>query len=147
MPTTKSFEHTIRFLRIPINAGQTVDVPMITASLIQPSGNRVGLPLLFDTGASTTTLRHDLFPLLGLARWDVGQPVDTLTAGGANPVKSYRYRARIEVFGKAIDCAVQLSVLPRNTPYVGLLGREDIFREFGFGFWESTTEPLATTAP
>lgn len=146
MATTKSFQHTVRFLKIQTSGGQVV-LPVVTVILIQPSGKRVGLPLLFDTGASVTTLRKDLFPLLGLTRWDSGMPAETLTAGGANPVRVYRYQARIEFFGKAVDCPVQLAELPRNPLYQGLLGREGVFREFGFGFWESTTELFATLTP
>jgi len=143
MATAKSFEHLIRFYNVP-GGGR---LPLVTAGLVQPNGNRVALPLVFDTGASTTTLRADLFPLLGLNQWDQGQRVDTLTAGGTNPVAVYRYQARIELFGKIVDCPVHLAQLPRNAPYVGLLGREAFFDEFGFGFWESTGELFATAAP
>lgn len=81
MPTSKTFEQTIRFHQFG-----PVRVPMVTVTLIQSNGNRISLPLLFDTGASTTTLRHDLYPLLELTSWDEGQQVQALTAGGAQPV-------------------------------------------------------------
>jgi hypothetical protein len=144
MPTTKSFEHVIRFYRPP---GGAQPLPLLTLTLIQRSGSRVGLSLLFDTGASTTTLRHDLYPLLGLTNWDSGQPVQVSTAGGAQSITAYRYQARFELLGKPIDCPVHLQVLPRNPLYVGLFGREDIFDLFGFGFWESTAELLVTGTP
>jgi hypothetical protein len=142
-PVAKSFEHTIQFHAIP-GGGR---LPLVTARLIQPNGKPFALPLVFDTGASVTTLRADLYPLLGLQSWDQGQQVQTQTAGGANPVVVYRYHARIELLGKVVDCPVHLAQMPVNPLYVGLLGRETLFDEFGFGFWESTGELFATTSP
>jgi len=143
MPTTKSFEHTIRFDQVP--GGPRL--PLVTVKLIQPNGTRVGLSLLFDTGASTTTFRQELFPLLGLERWDSGPAVEVVTAGGAEVVVAHRYRVRLELLGKTVDAAVNLQALPHNPLFVGLLGREDVFEQFGFGFWESTGELLATVTP
>jgi hypothetical protein len=85
--------------------------------------------------------------MLGLQRWDEGQAIETQTAGGKQSVTVYRYNARLEVFGKVIDCPVHLADLPTNPLYVGLLGREGLLNSFGFGFWESTTELLATVSP
>lgn len=119
-------------------------VPIVTVNLLQPNGSRIALPLLFDTGASTTTLRHDLYPLLGVGSWDSGDPMDTLTAGGAEPVKAYRYRAMVELLGKVVECPIHLQILPTNPLYVGLLGREKVFEEFGFGFWEKTHDLYCT---
>jgi len=141
----KSFEHTIRFYQ----AQTPVWLPIITVNLVQqPSGSRVALPLLFDTGASTTTLRHDLYPLLGLSSWNCGDPVDTLTAGSATPVKAYRYEATVELLGKVVQCPIHLQILPLDNPlFVGLLGREKLFEEFGFGFWEKTHDLYCTLSP
>jgi hypothetical protein len=66
----KTFEHTIAFYQVTTPNGVVVAFPIVTVTLIQPNGNRVHLPLIFDTGASVTTLRHDLYPLLGLPSWD-----------------------------------------------------------------------------
>lgn len=143
----KSFEHTVKFFRVQTDAGAVVWLPLMTVNLIQPDGTRVALPLLFDTGASVTTLRHDLYPLLGVASWDSGQPQPTLTAGGADPVPAYRYEATLEFLGKVVRCPVHLQVLPRNPLYVGLFGREQIFQEYGFGFWEKTQELHVTLNP
>ena len=147
MPTNKSFETTVPFRQFVTTSGGTVSFPLLTVNLIRPSGSRVALPLLFDTGASVTTLRKDMYHLLGAAAWDVGTPVDVATAGGAAPVRQYAYRARLELFGKTVDCPVHLADLPANPLYVGLLGRDGVFDEFGFGFWESTGELHATAAP
>lgn len=104
----KAFEHTVRFYQVQTDAGANVWLPLITVALIQADGNRVSLPLLFDTGASVTTLRHDLYPLLGVPSWYVGVQQLTLTAGGESPVAAYRYQITLEVFGKAVQCPVHL---------------------------------------
>ena len=141
------FEHAVRFREVEINAGEKIWLPLVTVSLIQQDGNRVALPLLFDTGASVTTLRHDLYPLLGVPSWDSGQLVSVNTAGGELPVQAYLYQVRLEFLGKAVDCAVHLQKLPRNPLYMGLFGREQVFEAFGFGFWEKARELYVTLYP
>jgi hypothetical protein len=114
--------------------------------LIQPNGNRIDLPLIFDTGASVTTLRHDLYYLLGVPSWDSGQSVGTQTAAGG--VTVYEYTATLEFFGKSVTCPVHLADrFPANPLYLGLFGRATIFEQFGFGFWENAHELYVTTAP
>ena len=140
----KSFEHTIRFYQPP---GQAAWIPLVTVNLVQANGNRVSLPLIFDTGASVTTLRHDLYPLLGVPSWDSGEPQETQTAGGPDLVRIYRYQATLEFLGKTAQCPIDLAVLPQNPFYLGLFGREQIFDNFGFGFWESTHELYVTVNP
>ncbi len=143
----KTFEHTIRFYAVQTNMGSTIWLPIITVHLIQPTGNRVALPLLFDTGASVTTLREDLYPLLGVQSWNSGALQNVSTAGGQGSVQAYQYQTTLEFFGKVIQCPVNLQVLPRNPLYMGLFGREGIFQEFGFGFWENTHELHLTLTP
>jgi len=143
----KAFEHTVRFYEIPTNTGPTKWLTLISATLIRADGTRVILPLLFDTGASVTTLRHDLFPLLGVPSWNSGEPQAVVTAGGAAPVTAYRYQATLELFGKAVRCPVHLQILPPNPLFVGLFGRDQIFEQFGFGFWERTQELYVTLNP
>jgi len=138
----KSFEHSITFTQVP---GTNVWLPLVTVYLIQPSGNRVQLSLLFDTGASVTTLRDDMYTLLGVPSWDSGIHQQSATAAGIAP--TYAYRARLEFLGKAVDCQVNLTRLPPNPLFVGLLGREQVFDEFGFGFWERNRELYVTTSP
>lgn len=121
-------------------------IPLITVALIQPNGSRVDLPLIFDTGASVTTLRDDLYPLLGVSSWDSGQLIQTGTAGGQ--VTGYRYQATLELFGKRVTCSVDLlQQLPKSPLWVGLFGRAQMFEQFGFGFWESARELYVTLAP
>lgn len=140
----RSFEHTIGFYEVQTANGLVV-LPLITVTLVQPSGTRVDLPLMFDTGASVTTLRDDLYPLLGVPSWDSGAPFQSETAGGVAPC--YRSDTTLELFGKAVNCPVHLMQLPRNPLYVGLFGRAQIFDAFGFGFWESARELYVTLTP
>lgn len=143
----KTFEHTVPFYQVPTTTGTVLSLPIITVNLIQSTGNRVALPLLFDTGASVTTLRNDLYPLLGLTSWNSGTPQNVATAGGANPVQAYQYQATLELLGKTVYCPVNLQILPTNPLYLGLFGREQLFQEFGFGFWEKSQELYVTLLP
>ena len=143
----KTFEHTIPFEQVIINSGNTVSLPLIEVHLLRADGSRVRLPLLFDTGASVTTLRRHLYPLLDVPSWDSGLPQDVGTAGGARPVRAYRYQARLEILGRTVQCPVNLQDLPQNPVYVGLFGREAVFQQFGFGFWESSSELYVTLKP
>lgn len=145
---TKEFESTIQFFSFLNGTGETVSYPLVSVNLIEAGGSRIGLSLLFDTGASVTSLRHDLYPLLGLSSWDVGTLQQSQTAGGEDPVDVYRYEGiTFEVFGKVLRCPVNLIKMPPNPLFMGLLGRDTIFQEFGFGFWERTQELHVTTDP
>ena len=42
---------------------------------------------------------------------------------------------------------VHLIKMPKNPLFMGLLGRDTIFQEFGFGFWERAQELHVTTNP
>ena len=143
----KSFEHTIAFEQFTTPSGDTVRLPIIEVFILRANGSRVRLPLIFDTGASVTTIRRDLYPLLDVASWDSGTPQAVATAGGVASVRAYRYQATLEVLGTTIQCPVNLQDLPTNPAYVGLLGREAVFEHFGFGFWESSSELYATLNP
>lgn len=142
----KSFENVIGFYQLQTPGG-LVTLPLVTVTLLAANGIRYTLPLLFDTGASVTTLRKELYPLLNLSDWNEGREVQTLTAGSDQPVNAYAYQATLEVFGKKIDSTVHLANLPANPLYDGLLGRQNIFEQFGFGFWESSQELFVTTSP
>ncbi len=147
MPT-KEFEQMIQFLEVPQGPNQpSIWLPLVNIVLITPTNNRVSLPLLFDTGASVTTLRSDLYPVLGLQSWNQGQSVQTSTAGGYTT--AYRYdQFTIEAFGKTVNCPIHLcSTLPSHPCFVGLFGRETLFNEFGFGFWESSHEIYVSSNP
>ena len=143
----KAFEHTIAFEQFTTPSGDTVALPLIEVNLLRAHGSSVRLPLLFDTGASVTTLRRDLYPLLDVSSWDSGTAQSVQTAGGAASVTAYRYQATLEVLGMTIQCPVNLQELPTNTLFVGLLGREAVFEHFGFGIWESSRELYATLNP
>ena len=140
---TKNFEHVIPFYLVQ---ALQISYPLLEVILVSPDGRRTRLSLLFDTGANVTTLRAELFELLGLQRWDEGQPVDSGTGGGQITV--YQYTTTLELFGKIITCPVWLNAkLPLNPYFVGVLGRDTVFNEFGFGFWERTHELYVTGNP
>jgi hypothetical protein len=138
----KSFEQVVPFTHLP---GTAVWLPIVTIALIQPNGQAIDLPMVFDTGASVTTLRHDFYHLFGLAAWNVGQAQLSQVGGGT--ATFYQYPATLEVFGRTINCPVNLMPLTPNPFFVGLLGREQVFDQFGFGFWESARELYVTTTP
>ena len=145
MPT-KDFEHTISFYSVQTN-GNTDWIPLVVGDLVQSDGNHFNLSLLFDTGASFITLRHNLYPILGLSDWNVGQSLHVETVGSSNTEQVYLYHATFEFFGKTIDCPVVLTRMPPNPLYHGLFGRAQIFEEFGFGFWENTHELYVNLNP
>jgi hypothetical protein len=143
---TKNFENVIRFFEVQPPNGPSIWLPLVDVTLITQASSRISLPLLFDTGASVTTLRADLYPILGLQAWDQGLRLETSTAGGLKTI--YQYTCTLEVFGKVINCPIQLCDGLQNNPlYVGLLGRDTVFNEFGFGFWEGTHELYFTGNP
>jgi len=119
-------------------------VPLVQATLITQAGGRINLPLLFDTGASITTLRAEFYSILGLQSWDQGERVSTATAGGTTD--AYKYMATLEIFDKTITCPILLNnQFPFNPLYMGVLGRETVFNEFGF--WENIHELYVTGNP
>ncbi|MBA7638085.1 hypothetical protein ES703_45736 [subsurface metagenome] len=144
MPT-KDFERVIRFYEHQIPNGDLIYLPLVGVTLITQTNNRISLSLLFDTGASVTTLRSDLYPFLELQSWNQGHRVDTQTASGVTD--AYQYTRTLEIFGKIISCPINLMQMPPNPLFHGLLGRDTVFNEFGFGFWENTRELYVTTSP
>ena len=143
---TRTFEHTVQFRNVEIDPGVWESLPIITVGLVQPDGSSVELPLLFDTGANVTSLRWDLYPLLGLSSWDIGGPIKISTANGI--ALAYQYDFTLELFGKRTTCPIRLMKgLPSDALFMGLFGREGIFQEFGFGFWESSKELYVTLQP
>ena len=141
---SKDFEHTVHFFEIQDQTGSFF-LPLVQVNLIGPQQNRIQLSLIFDTGADITSLRSDLYPLLGLTAWDVGTR-RTMT-GASGSFDAYEYPATLEVFGKIINCPIQLIPMAHNPVYHGLLGRNAIFQEFGFGFWESSHDLYVTLNP
>lgn len=143
--STKEFEQIIHFRNIQDSNGNSFHFPIVEVTLITPTNDRRVLPLLFDTGASVTSLRSDLFPLLGLQRWDEGLRIQTGTVGGL--VDVYQYTGTLEIFGKNITCPINLIQMNAHPLFQGLLGRDTVFKEFGFGFWESTNKLYVTPNP
>jgi hypothetical protein len=142
---TKSFERVVPFSEFRHPNGHSIWLPLVQATLITPADSRVFLSLLFDTGADITTLRADLYPMLGLQSWDQGERATAAGLGGIRNV--YRYSFTLEIFDKTIECPIHLAELPPNPLFHGLLGRNTVFDGFGFGFWENTHELFMTTSP
>jgi len=142
---TKDFERIVRFFEYQIPNGKLICLPLVDVTFITPTNSRVFLSLLLDTGADVTSLRADLYPMLGLNSWDQGERVDVAGIGGVR--EAYRYTGTLEIFGKTISCPIHLLKMPPNPFFNGLLGRETVFNEFGFGFWENTKELYVTTNP
>jgi hypothetical protein len=141
MPT-KSFNHTVKFYNV---RNRSLGLPLVQVDIIPQNKKPFSLSLLFDTGADITILRADLYPSLGLNSWDEGTAVQIDGIGGRTT--HYRYDTTIELFGKVIDCPIHLARLAPNPLFSGLLGRETVFKEFGFGFWESLHELYISTNP
>jgi hypothetical protein len=143
----KDFDRVVRFYEVQqVPPAPSIWLPLVDVTLITQAGSRINLPLLFDTGASVTTLRAEFYSILGLQSWNQGVKVQTSTAGGMRDV--YQYTGTLEVFGKTITCPIQLNdQLPSNPLFMGLLGRDTVFNEFGFGFWENTHELYVTGNP
>jgi len=146
MPT-KDFEQAILFREFQPDPNRpSIWLPLVEVTLVSPTYGPNNLLLYLDTGASVTTLKAELYPLIGLQRWDEGHPVQTSTGGGG--VTVYQYTATLQIFGKTIVCPIHLSAsLVTLPPFVGLLGRDTVFEEFGFGFWEGTHELYVTGNP
>lgn len=141
----KNFEQIVRFLEHQLPDGTLIYLPLVEVTLITSTNSRISLSLLFDTGASVTTLRSDLYYILGLNSWNEGQRIEAASAGGL--IETYRYTGTLEIFGKIISCPIHLVQMPPNPLFNGLLGRDTVFNEFGFGFWENTKELYVTNNP
>lgn len=141
MPS-KNFERVVHFIERRDPDGNPIHFPVVKVTLITSTNARRILPLLFDTGASFTTLSHHLYPLLGLNSWDEGQRAQVFAVGGRPVV--YQYTATFEIFEKTITCPIHLAELNPPPLFQGLLGRDTVFNEFGFGFWESLKELYVT---
>lgn len=141
----KNFEQPVIQFQTINQSGNILFYPIVEVSLIPSQGQPVRLPLLFDTGADYTTLMKDFYPLLGLHSWNQGRAVGTNTAGGH--VTAYEYTATLDVLGKNITCPIHLMDVRFPPLFVGLLGRNTVFNQFGFGFWESTRELYVTNNP
>ena len=133
----KSFERTIPFIQVQ-NDGW---YPIVEVVFIKVDGQRIRLPLLFDTGATQIVLHPDwawLFPK--------GDIVEFNSVGDEQPTSGTLVRGTIEFLGQVMDCTIGFAALPKRTWMAGLFGRE-CFTPFGFGFWESARELYVTLKP
>ncbi len=140
----KNFELIVPFIEHHLADGEVIYLPLVEVTIITTNSTTTH-PLMFDTGARKTILNSNLFPILGLSSWDEGEQV--LVAGVGGSQVGYQYTATLEIFEKVVTCPIILLQLPDNPLYQGLLGRDTIFDEFGFGFWESARELYVTKNP
>ena len=146
MPIEKAFDRSIPFLSRVLSDGRSVFEPIVKVKMTRPGVRPFELPMLLDTGAEVTIVRHIFALPLGLVSWKSGQRAEAGTASGV--AEMYRYDdVQIEVFGKSFSCPVYLMDIPFDPLHQGLLGREIIFERFGFGFWERTRELLVSDNP
>ncbi len=136
-PFSKDFTETIKFTYIPGEGEEWF--PIVEISLVKPTGRRIPLKLLFDTGATQITLRadHEQFCT------DV-EDAEFDTANGTVRGRVAKNQT-IEFLGVATTCDIGLLNL-RERVWAGLFGR-DCFRSFGFGFWENARELYVTSKP
>jgi hypothetical protein len=140
---TKAFGHTLPFQ----TPNGTQFYPIVVVTMTGSLGRAVSVPLLFDTGASVITLRHELHSLVGARSWTKGQKGTSATAGGKKRVTYYQFHADVSFLGKTINCPVNLMRMQVNPLWMGLCGRAAFMEQYGFGFWESARELYVTTAP
>ena len=137
-PSLKLFELTIPFTEIKGNWYPLVDVSFFTTIY----NDWFTIPLIFDTGAEDVILKPDyrgVFP-----------PGKTTSVGGvgqANGHDAIETHSDVEFLGRRINnCPVLIDEVPAPTLIAGIAGRE-IFRSFGFAFWENPRELYVTLNP
>lgn len=136
---SKDFTETIRFTHVVDKSGDAW-YPIVEVSLVKPSGQRVPLQLLFDTGASQIILRGDL-----QRHFTDLQPAWFQTSKGEVEGRLAESQT-IEFLGVPTTCDIGLIPDFPDRPFVGLFGR-DCFSSFGFGFWEAKREIYVTLKP
>jgi hypothetical protein len=135
-PFTKDFTETIKFTRVVDVSGDRW-FPIVEVALVKPTGQRVPLKLLFDTGATQITLRGDhgfLFTDVEEERFQ--------TAKGEVQGRIAKNQT-IEFLGVSTSCDIGLLDDFPERVFVGIFGR-DCFKPFGFGFWENARELYVT---
>lgn len=143
MPS-KNFELVVPFIEHHLENGEVIYLPLVEVTIITTNSS-TRHSLMFDTGATKTILDSNLYPILGLSSWDEGEQVPVGGVGGCQV--GYQYTATLEIFEKVVTCPIILLELRHHPLFQGLLGRDTIFDEFGFGFWESARELYVTKNP
>ena len=143
---SKTFELTVPFTqgRDP-DTGQKYWLPILMVTITGQDGSDIQVPLLFDTGASFTTFKHSMAPMLFGGAWDSGQPRKRAIPSGSADV--YTRQATFELFGKQITCSVDIMKMSDHPLFLGLLGRDQVFDKFGFAIWEGERELYVTLTP
>lgn len=139
-PFGKTFTEIIEFTPVSDDDSGERWFPIVEVALVQPTGRRVPLQLLFDTGATQITMRADYAFLFTNLEKQWFQTPDGEVEG------KIAKNQTIEFLGVAVRCDIGLLENFPDRVYVGLFGR-DCFKSFGFGFWESERELYVTLKP
>jgi hypothetical protein len=127
-------------LAIPFTEIRGVSYPLIDVSFWTIHNDWVTVPLIFDTGAQDVILKPDyehVFPS--------GRPVRVGGIGQAGSHDAVEVRSNVELLGRRIDnCPVLIDEVPAPALIGGVVGRE-VFKPFGFGFWENAGELYVAT--
>jgi len=140
----KNFERIVNFVEYQSANGDTMYLPLVEITFITSNSNQ-SFSLMFDTGASRIYLRSDLYPLLGINSLDECEQIPVGGIGGSQI--GYKHTANLEIFGKVFNCPIIFAQIAHHELYHGLLGRDPVFSEFGFGFWEYSKELFITDNP
>lgn len=140
----KNFELVLPFQEYYKPDGELIYLPLVKVT-ITTTNSSTEHSLMFDTGAEKTILNSNRFPILGLSSWDEGEQV---TVGGVGGYQiGYQYTFTLKIFEKDIISPIILLEIQDHPLIQGILGRDTIFNEFGFGFWESYKELYVTKNP
>lgn len=136
-PSLRIFELTIPFT--PIGGAL---FPLIDVSFLTIHREWFTVPLIFDTGAEHIVLRPDyqhVFP--------AGRVVSLGGIGGKKGHDAMETQSDVECFGRRISkCPILIDEVPASSLIGGVAGRE-IFKSFGFGFWENARELYVSLNP
>jgi hypothetical protein len=136
-PSLKIFELTIPFTEI-----KGVWFPLIDVSFFTIYNDWFTVPLIFDTGAEDVVLKPDyqrVFP--------AGKVTSVGGIGGAGGHDAIETQSDVEFLGRRITkCPILIDEVPAPALIGGVAGRQ-IFKSFGFGFWENVRELYVTLNP
>jgi hypothetical protein len=136
-PSLKIFELTIPFTEI-----RGVWFPLIDVSFFTIHKEWFTVPLIFDTGAEDVVLKPDyqhVFP--------AGNVISVGGIGGAGSHDALETHGDVEFLGRRIsNCPILIDKVPAPSLIGGVAGRQ-IFKSFGFGFWENARELYVSLNP
>jgi hypothetical protein len=137
VPSLKIFELTIPFTKI-----NGTHFPLVDVSFFTIYNDWFTVPLIFDTGAEDVVLKPDyehVFP--------AGKVTSVGGIGGAGGHDAIETQSKVEFLGRQISkCSILIDKVPAPALIGGVAGRQ-IFKSFGFGFWENARELYVSLSP